>query len=73
MSIKKPEEFFCVLKSVDSYCDDLGVHPLLEDGTPDMEDVVPYSQIDDQVFEKLMTEEDLRMWKQIRQIFGVYV
>ena len=70
---KRPEEFFVTLESVESYCDDLGVHPLLEDGTPDMDDVVKYSQINDKEFEKLMSEEDLKKWRKIRQIFGVYV
>ena len=67
----RPEDFFARLDSVESFADDKGIHPILEDGTIDFLDTVRYNEINRKEFEKLMSEQDLVKWQKLRKVFGV--
>jgi hypothetical protein len=71
--LKNPDEFNAYLKSVGSFADAVGVHPLNEDGTVDFERdmTVKYSEIDDLQFIEQMSEQDADSWKTLRKHFGV--
>jgi hypothetical protein len=71
--LKNPDDFNAYLKSVGSFADVKGVHPLNEDGTVDFERdmTVKYSEIDDLQFVEQMSEQDADSWKILRKHFGV--